>query len=109
MTDREEVFLGGSLLYRLPLRGQKVEMDALGENLEERNGVLNIFEVGGGLQTAAEVPLLASSGAVFLEDGCRGTLGDCLLYRMVVSFRLHANGRGIRRQGLLCAKCVRKW
>ena len=54
-------------------------MDTLGENLEERNGVLNVLEVGGNLQTAVEVPPLAQSGGVFLEDVCGETLGDRLL------------------------------
>ena len=44
-------------------------MDALGENLEESNGVLNVFEVGGDFQPAAEVPPLAPGSSVFLEDG----------------------------------------
>ena len=69
MTNQEEVFLDRSLLDRLPLRGQKAGTDALGENMEERNGVLIVLEVGGGLQQAAEVPPLASSSGVFLDDG----------------------------------------
>ena len=83
-------------------------MDALGENLEERNGVLNVFEVGGDLQPAVEVPPLAQSGGVFLEDVCGETLGDILLCSMVVIFLLHADVRGSRRQDLLYGKCVRK-
>ena len=54
-------------------------MDALGENLEERNGVLNVFEVKGDLQPAAELPPLVPGVGVFLEDICGETLGDCLL------------------------------
>ena len=84
-------------------------MDALGENMEERNGVLNAFEVKGYLQPAAEVPPLAPGGGVFLEDICGETLGDCLLYIMVGIFCLQEDGRGSRRQDLLYGKCVRKW
>ena len=49
LTNLAEVFLDRFLLDRLPLRRHKAGMDALGENLEERNGVLNVFEVGGDL------------------------------------------------------------
>ena len=78
----------------------------LGENLEEGNGFLNVLEVGGDLQAAAEVPPLASGGGVFLEDGGREFLGDCLLCSMVLSCRMHPDGRGSIRQVLLCGKCV---
>ena len=44
-------------------------MDALGENMEEGNGVLNVLEVGDNFQPAAELPPLASGGGDFLEDG----------------------------------------
>ena len=77
--------------------------------MEERSGVLNVFEVGGDFQTAAEVPPLEPGGDVFLEDGCIETLGYRLLCSMVVRFCLHVDGRGSRRQCLLCGKCVRKW
>ena len=46
LTDQAEVFIDRSLLDRLPLRGKKAGTDALVENMEERNGVLNVFEVG---------------------------------------------------------------
>ena len=108
-TNLAEVLLDISLLDMLPLRGQKAVTDTLGENLEEKNGVLNVFEVGGDLQPAAEVPPLAPGVGVFLEDVCGETLGYCLLCSMVVRFRLQADGRGSRRQGLICGKCVRKW
>ena len=52
-TDRAEVLLDRSILDRLPLRGQKAGADALGENMEESNGVLNVFEVRGDLHPAA--------------------------------------------------------
>ena len=45
-------------------------MDALGENTEERNGVLNVFEVEGNFQPAAEVPPLAPGVGTFIEDVC---------------------------------------
>ena len=77
--------------------------------MEERNGVLNVFEVGGDLQPAAEVPPLEPGSGIFIEEGCIETLGYCLLCSMVVRFHLHADGRGRRRQCLLCGKCVRKW
>ena len=109
LTNLAEVFIDRLLHDRLPLRGHKDSMDALGENLEERNGVLNVFEVRGDLQPAAEVPPLAPGSGVFIEDVCGETLGDCLLCVMVVIFHLHADGRGSRRQGLLYGKCVRKW
>ena len=70
LTDLAEVFLYISLLDRLPLRGYKASINALGENPEERNGVLNVFEVGGDLQPAAEVPPLSPGLGVFLEDVC---------------------------------------
>ena len=47
-TDQAEVLIDQSLLYRLPLRRQKSSTDALGEHLEEGNGVLNVLEVRGG-------------------------------------------------------------
>ena len=77
--------------------------------MEERNGVLNVFEVRGDLQPAAEMPPLEPGGGIFIEDGCVETLGDRLLCSMVVRFCLHVDGRGSRRQCLLCGKCVRKW
>ena len=43
----------------------------LGGNLEEGNGVLNVFDVGGDLQLAAEALPLAPDGGVFIENGCR--------------------------------------
>ena len=107
--NMEDVLLNRSLLDRLPLRGHKDGTDAIGENLKESNGVLNVFEVGGNLQPAAEVPPLEPGGGLFLEDGCREKLGDCLLCIMVVRFRLHADGRGSRLQGLICGKCIQKW
>ena len=55
------------------------------KNLEERNGVLNVLEVGGNLKPAAEAPPLALDGGVFLEDGGREPLVDCLLCSIVVS------------------------
>ena len=109
LTNIAEVLLDRSIIDRLPLRRQKAGMDALGENTEERNGVLNVFEVEGNFQPAAEVPPLAPGVGVFLEDVCGETLGDCLLCSMLVRFHLHADSRGSRRQGLLCGKCVRKW
>ena len=65
--------------------------------MEERNGVLNVFEVGGNLQPAAEVPPLEPGGGIFIEEGCIETLGDRLLCIIVVRFHLHADGRGCRR------------
>ena len=91
----------------MTLHGQKVGTDALGENMEEGNGVFNVFEVGGNLQLAAEAPPLALGGGMFLEDIRGETLVYFLLCSMVVSCSLHADSRGSRRQGLLCEKCVR--
>ena len=108
LTNRAEVLLNRSLLDRLPLHGQKARTDVLGENLEEGNGVLNIFEVGGDLHPAAEAMPLAQGSGVFLEDGCREPLGDCLLCSTVVTCCLHPDSRGGRRQGLLFGKCVQK-
>ena len=101
LTNLAGELLDRLLLDGLPLRGSKAGMDALGENLEERNRVLNVFEVGGDLQPAAEVLPLAPGGGVFLEDVFGETLGDCLLCIMVVRFRLHTDGRGNRLQDLL--------
>ena len=70
LTNLAEVLLDRSLLDRLPLCVQKAVMDALGENLEERNGVLNVFEVEGDFQPAVEVLPLAPDVGVFLEDVC---------------------------------------
>ena len=94
LTNLAEVLLNISFLDRSPLRGQKSGTDALGENTEERNGVLNVFLVGGDLQPAAEVPPLAPGGGIFLEDGCRKPLIDFFLCSMVGSFFLHPDGRG---------------
>ena len=60
--------------------------------MEERNGVLNVFEVRGDLQPAAEVLPLEPGVVVFIEDGCIETLGDRLLCSMVVRFCLHILG-----------------
>ena len=51
--------------------GQKAGTDGLGFVLEEGNGVLNVIEVGGDLELAAEAPPLAPDGGVFLEEGGR--------------------------------------
>ena len=67
------------LLDRLPLHIHKAGRDTLGKNLEERNGVINDFEVKGDLETAVEAPPLALGGGIFIEDGCREPFGDCLL------------------------------
>ena len=108
-TNLAEVLLNRSLLDRLPLRKQKAGMDALRENMEKSNGVLNVFEVRGDFQRAAKVPPLAPGVGVFLEDVCGETLGDSLFCSMVVRLPLHADGRGSRRQGLFYGKCVQKW
>ena len=68
--------LDRSLLDKFPLRIHNDGTDTLGENLEESNGVLNVFEVGGDLPPAAEVPPLAPGGDVFLKDGYGETLSD---------------------------------
>ena len=108
LTDRAEVLLDRSILDGLPLRGQKSSTDALVENLEEGNGVLNVFEVWRDFQPAAEAPSLAPGSSVFLEGGGRETLGDCLLSSIVVSCLLYSYGRWSRRQGLFYVKCERK-
>ena len=108
LTNLAEVLLNRSLLDRLPLRVNKASADTLEENLEEDNGFLNVLEVGGDLQPAAEAPPLVPGGGVFIEDGGRGPLSDCLLCSMVVSCCLHQYGRGGRHQGLLCGQCVQK-
>ena len=69
LTDRAEVLLDRSLLDGLPFSGQKSGTDVLGKNVEERNGVINVFEVWGDFQPAAEAPPLAPGSSVFLEDG----------------------------------------
>ena len=73
------------LLDRLPLHGQKSGTDALGEKLEEGNGVLNVLEVGCGLEPNIKAPPLAPGSGVFIEDGGREPLGCFLLCSMVVS------------------------
>ena len=77
MTNRAEVLLDRLLLNRLPLRRQKSGTDALGK-------VLNVPEVRGDFQPAAEAPSLVPGGGVFLEYGGIEPLGDCLLCSMVV-------------------------
>ena len=69
LTNRSDILLNISLLDRLPLCIQKASTYALGENLEERNGVLNLLEVGGDLHPDAEVTPLAPGSGVFIEDG----------------------------------------
>ena len=59
--------LDRSILVRLPLSGRKSGTDALGKNLEGGNGVLNVLEVRGYLEPAAEAPPLAPGGGVFLD------------------------------------------
>ena len=93
LTDRAEVLLDRLLLDRLPLRGQKAGTDALGKNLEEGNGVLNVLEVGGELVPAAEAPPLAPGGGVFLEDSDREPLGYYLLSSMLASCCLYPDAR----------------
>ena len=100
--------LDRSLLDRFPLRRQKAGTDALGENLEEGNGVLNFLEVEGDLEIAAEAPPLAPGVGVFIEEGGREPLYYCLFCSMLVSCCLYPDGRGNRLQGLLCGKFVRK-
>ena len=78
-TNRAEVLLNRLLLDRLPLRGKKAGTDALEEKLEEGNGVLNVFEVRGYFQPAAEAPPLDPGGGVFVVDGWIEPLGNCLL------------------------------
>ena len=68
-------------------------MDALRKKLEEGNGALNVLEVSDNFQPAAEALLLVPGGGVFLEDGCREPLGDCLLCSVVVSCCLQTFGR----------------
>ena len=82
----------------MSLRGQKAGTDAIGKNLEERNEVFNDFEVRGDLQSAAEAPSLAPGGGVLLEDGIGETLGDRLLFSILVIFRLQMDGRERRCQ-----------
>ena len=53
----------------MTLHGQKVGTDALGENMEEGNGVFNVIEVEGNLEPATEAPPLLSGGGVLLENG----------------------------------------
>ena len=67
LTDRAEVLLNIFILDRLPLRRQKAGTDALGENLEERNGILNVFEVRGNFQPATEGTPLAPFDGIFIE------------------------------------------
>ena len=69
LTNQAKVLIDRLLLDRFPLHGQKAGTYAIGENLEERNGVLNVFEVRDDLHPDAEVPPLAQGGGVFLEDG----------------------------------------
>ena len=69
-------------------------MDALGKNLEERNGVFNAFEVGGDFRPVAEAPPLALGGCVFLENYGRESLGYRLMCSILVSCRLYVDGRG---------------
>ena len=71
LTNRVEVLLNRLLLDRFTVRGQKAGTDELGGNLEEGNGVFNVFEVGGNLEPAAEAPPLLSVGGVLLENGSR--------------------------------------
>ena len=71
LTDRAEVLLDRLLLDMLPLRRYKAGLDAIDENLEEGNGVLNVFEVGGDVHPAVEAPPSMPGGGVFIEDGCR--------------------------------------
>ena len=52
------------------MRVHKDNTDVLGENMEERNMVLNVVEVRGDLYPAAEVLPLAPGDGVFLEYGC---------------------------------------
>ena len=67
------------------MRIQKDITEALSENLEEGNGVLNVLEVGGDLEPTAEALPLEPGDGVFIEDGNREPLGDCLLCKLIVS------------------------
>ena len=101
--------LDQSLLDGVPLHGQKARMDTLGENLKERDHVFDAFEVRGDVQPSAEALPSATCDVVFIEDRQIEALGDCLLYSILVSCRLHTDGRGIRLQGSIYRKCVRNW
>ena len=70
----------GSGKYRLPLRGQKSGTDALGENLEERNGVLNVFEVGGNFSQLQKCRHRRQALAYFLKTFLDKPLVLGLLY-----------------------------
>ena len=85
LTEGAEVFLDQLLLAGIPLRIEKSGMDALGENLEERNGIFNEFGVRGDFHPAEEASPLAPGGGAFLESGRREALGYCLLCSIVVS------------------------
>ena len=108
LTNRAEILLDISVLDRLPLRRHNASTNALGENMEERNGVLNVLEVGVDFQPAAEVPPLVPGSGVFIEDSSGENLGGCLLCIIVFSCCLHMDGRGGIRQVLLYEKCVHK-
>ena len=67
LTNEAEVLFDQSIIDRFPLRRQKAGTDTLSKNLEGGNGVLNVLEVGGYLEPAAEAPPLAPGGGVFLD------------------------------------------
>ena len=77
--------------------------------MKERDGLVNYLEVGQYLNPSTEcVPFFPGAG-VFLVDGRRQTLCECLLSIMVVSFWIKANCRGINHQCLIFGNWWQKW
>ena len=77
LTDQAEVLLDRLHIEMLPLRGKKSGKDALDENLEEGNGVLNVPEIRGNFKPVTEALPLAPGDGVSLEYGCSKLAAAC--------------------------------
>ena len=68
MVDRPNVLIHRLLLNGYPCGCQDYETDALGEDMEEMDGIGDALEIGGDVQPTEELAPLAPCGEVFLED-----------------------------------------
>ena len=84
-------------------------MDTLSEALEERGGIRDSLDIGGGVQPNAEHAPLALGGGSFPVGCGRETLSKHLFLSMEVSCRLNMYGRGDSCQFFCCGDVRLKW
>ena len=108
LTNGLEVLLIITLIYGLYAHKQSTGMGALGKYMDKRDRFVNYLKVRRDVDpTSKGVPLVPDS-SIFLEY-CGGKfLCGCLLIIMEVRFRLHPDGKGVRRQGFFFCKIRNK-